>query len=260
MKVRHGTLTGTVKDGAGFYWAIDGTREGLVGLSSVHLGVSRGKAVQIWPAAGQKRATALLLQLDAGLADLLDRYRMSTLDFSEGSGYLRVKLGERVWRYDVNRSDVKWDPVSSSVVFLNNSGPFADAVLPGDYVELEAGMNGWVQHFKHESEEPERVADLAPVSTCDVYLGGFWKNGTAGLAGVQDATEKWVGKARAGSKKSGKGGKGGRKHYNEEKTLKGLSGGPFSVWMAGAKDSSKVEITYPAGKVGITAKVLKIVI
>ena len=56
MKVRPGALTGTVKDGAGFYWAVDETREGLKGLAAAYLGVrsgkrgAGGKTVQIWPA------------------------------------------------------------------------------------------------------------------------------------------------------------------------------------------------------------------
>ena len=266
MKVRHGTLTGTVQDGAGFYWAVDGSREGLVGLAAAHLGVRSGKrgeggkTVQIWPAEGQQRVTGLQLQMDASLADLMDRYQQSTEDFSKGGGYFRVKLGSRMWRFDDDRADVKWDPVSGSVLFLNNSGPFADSVLPGDYVELEAGMNGWTQHIRHASDELEQVAEFAPVSTCDVYLGGFWKNGKAGLAGIMDSKEKWVGKAAARSGSSGKGGKGGRKYYDDEETLKGLSGGPYTVWMKGPQDSCKVDITYPASTVGLTAKVLKIVI
>ena len=267
MKVRHGTLTGTVQDGAGFYWAVDGTRNGLKGLASVHLGVRSGprgdggKTVQIWPAQGQQRVTALRLELDAGLADMLERYRLATQDFTQGGGYFRVRLGSRLWRRDAGRTDVRWDAAASSVLFLYHSGPFADSVLPGDYVEIEAGMNGWTQRLRGASEELEQVAEFAPVSTCDVYLAGLWhESGRAGAAGIQDAEYNWVAQAQAWSKKSGKGGKDGRKYYNDEKTLKGLTGGPYTAWLAGPRDCGVVDITYPAGSVGMAARVLKIVI
>lgn len=267
MKVRHGTLTGTVQDGAGFYWAVDGSREGLVGLASVHLGVRSGKrgeggkTVQIWPAEGQHRVTALRLELDSALADMLERYRLATQDFTQGGGYFRVTLGSRLWRRDADRTDVRWDAAASSVLFLNNSGPFADAVLPGDFVQLEAGMNGWTQRLRSASGILEQVAEFAPVSTCDVYLAALWhESGRAGVAGIQDAEHNWVALAQAWSKKSGKGGKDGLKYYNDEKTLKGLTGGPYTAWLAGPRDSCKIDITYPAATVGMAARVLKIVI
>ena len=266
MKVRHGTLTGTVQDGAGFYWAVDGSSEGLVGLAAVHLGVRSGKrgeggkTVQIWPAEGQHRVTALRLELDSALADMLERYRLATQDFTQGGGYFRVKLGSRLWRRDADRTDVRWDAAASSVLFLNNSGPFADAVLPGDYVQLEAGMNGWTQRLRHSSEETVQVAEFAPVSTCDLYLGGFWKDGRAGGAGIQDAEGNWVEQVQARRKKSGKGGKDGYKYYDSERTRQGLTGGPYTAWMLGPLDSCKIDITYPAATVGMAARVLKIVI
>lgn len=267
MKVRLGALTGTPLDGAGCYFSLGARRQEVVGLASVQYGVRSGprgqggKVVQLWPGAGQHRVAALRLGLSDALSDQLNRYRLATQDFSRGGGFLRLVKGSRVWRRDEVKADISWDPISQSVVFHRNSGPFADTLMRGDYVELEVGMNGWqdVMVIGASLGELTCVRSFQPVSTCDVYIAGRWyKHDVPGAAGVKEVDE-WVGHVQAYSKKKSKG-KGGRKYYDKDATLRGLSGGPYTAWLYGETGCAEVRVTYPAASLGLSAKILDIVV
>lgn len=262
MKVRLGALTGELLDGAGCYFSLDGTREGVVGLASLHYGVSSGKkgaggkVVQIWPAVGSRRVVELRLGLSRGLREQVDRFRLATRDFTCGGGYLRLRSGGRLWRRDAVKSDISWRPGSGSVVFHNNTGPFADTLLQGDFVELEVGMAGWTDTMKIERTLGELTLrhTFQPVSTCDVYLAGRWfKRDVPGAAGVKEG-DAWVRMVQAYSKKKGK--KGGRKYYNQEASVRGLAGGPYTAWLYGEPGGGEIRVTYPAAALGLNAKIL----
>lgn len=265
MKIRLGALTGTPLDGAGVYFSLDGTRQGMVGLASVQFGVRSGprgqggKVVQLWPGAGQHRVAALRLSLSDALSDQLNRYRLATQDFSLGGGFLRLVKGSRVWRRDGVKADISWDPVSQSVVFHRNQGPFADTLMRGDFVELEVGMNGWtdVIGVSVSLGELTLMRTFQPVSTCDVSVVGRWYgHAVPGAAGVMEGDE-WVTHVQAYSKKKRKG---GRKYYDSGATVKGMEGGPYTAWLYGEPGCAEVRVTYPAASLGMSAKILDIIV
>lgn len=271
LKIRHGALTGTPRDGAGAYFSLDGSREGMVGLALISYGVKSGrkgeggKVVQLWPAAGQHRVTALRLALDSGLEGMLSRYALATRDFSAGGGYLRLKVGSRIWRRDAVKEEIRFDAGSSSIVFLKNSGPFADSLLRGDFVSIEVGMNGWTDTYGIPEgatfNELQNVGAFQPVSTCDVSLSTSWYGkDVPGAAYLMGADGGWIKQVQAWYKKGKKGGKGGMKFYDAADSVRGLSGGPFSVWLYGVSGTAKVSVTYPAAQMALNAKILEIIV
>ena len=270
LKIRHGALTGTPRDGAGAYFSLDSSREGAVGLALISYGVKRGrkgedgKVVQLWPAAGQHRVQALRVQMEGGLGNQLARFALSTRDFTKGGGYLRLKIGSRTWRRDAKRGDISWDGISRSLVFHNNSGPFADTLLRGDFVEIEVGMNGWVDRYDIPAGsvygELRKVGTFQPVSTCDISLFGGWVgHDVPCAAGVTGGDGEWVRKVQAWSKKKGKG-KGGRKYYDDSATLQGQTGGPYTAWLYGHPGRAYVSVSYPPASLGMSCRIVDIIV
>ena len=78
---------------------------------------------------------------------MLSRYALATREFSAGGGYLRLKVGSRIWRRDAVKEEIRFDAGSSSIVFLKNSGPFADSLLRGDFVSIEVGLFNLIRGF-----------------------------------------------------------------------------------------------------------------
>ncbi len=270
MKVRLGVLTGSPEgdDTSGVYFSLDGTREGVVGIRGIYYCLKGGevgkdaKVIQIYPGAGKVRVTGVSLRMDAAVADVLRRFGLATRDFSMGGGYMKLTIGKRVWHRNEHKSDIRWSAASNELFFLNNTGPFADSLLRGDYVQLEVGMAAWQDTYEPAAgkrlESLTRVGSFAPVTTCDVYVGANWSGGFACAAGVMNSDGEWFMKAQAYTASKKKKKKKSSRNVGQESTKRAVSGGPFSVHLMGDAGYSKVTVTYPAGMQGVTAQILDI--
>ena len=272
MKVRLGVLSGTPGsgagvDGAGAYFSLDGTREGVVGLHSIHYCVKGGetektaKTVQIWPGEGLYRITSIRLQLPDNLAENISRMGRATQNFAVKS-HLRLHIGNRLWRLDSSRADIRWDANTHTIFFLNNTGPFADVILRGDYVTLEAAMEARTSCYEPPAGKPysslTKVATFQPYTTCNIYVGADWNGNEQCAAGVMKMDGQWLVKAQ-GVTASSAGKKGGSsQNIGQEEACKGVAGGPYTIWLLGYKGHAQVRVTMPAGSCSVTAKVLEI--
>ena len=263
MKFRLGSITGTPvasagSEAAGVYFALSADRDDLVGLNAIYY-----SKIKIWPGEGLHRILSLKLAISAENANLLHKYAGATNDFRSGDAYLKVKIGNRTYTRSASKGDIQWDSNANTLLFLRNQGPWADAVLRGDYITLEFAMQGYTDTIQPQEmlEELVCVKEYAePVTTCNVYLGAQWHGDTPGAAAVADlsgsilfSVEGTV--ATSGSKKGG----GSSSHIGQETTRNGITY-PFSVWMKGYGDSRKATITYPAASGSVTCQVLDITI
>lgn len=233
-----------------------------MGLQALYYGVRDGKAVKIWPAEGKHRVKALRLDVSGELGALMSAYSVATRAFTEGNGYLRVRLGNREWRLDSGRADIAWDENGSQVVFQRGSGPWADRVLRGDFVSIECGMDGYSCMFQVGStrlSEMTQVGYCQAVSTMDIRAKGAWYgHEDAGAAGVRKSGDEWLVQRQAWSKKKNK--KGGRSYYTDEGWTRGVTGGPYPVYLYGYPGCAEVEVVYPPGMVSLNAKVLDVIV
>ena len=130
LKIRHGALTGTPRDGAGAYFTLDGSREGTVGLALISYGVKSGrkgeagKVVQLWPAAGQHRVQALRVQMEGGLGNQLA---------SDGADVLYTdvwaSMGEE-HEAELRKKVFKGYQINDSVMAAANEGSMVMHCLP----------------------------------------------------------------------------------------------------------------------------------
>lgn len=260
-------MTGSPGEGggvnsAGVYFSANGSREGVVGLAGIYYGVKGGKPVKIWPGEGLYRITALVLNLSGQLSTLLHQYAVSTNDFKAGNGSLKVSINGRVWTRNNRRSDIRWDSNANTLYFENNSGPFADFLKRGDYLNIEVRMEAWGKTLvltEDSTSEFVKVSDFNPVTTCDIYIGADWKGDIANAAAIckQDGTIAAKAEAQMASSKKKK--KGGSKKYGQEKTVQGISY-PGYIVLRGVADSKVLQsrISYPAASQSITARVMEI--
>lgn len=249
-------------DGAGVYFSLSSGRDGLQGLNAIYYGVKDGKAVKIWPGEGMYRITALVLNLADNLSSLLHQYAVSTNDFKVGNGSLKVSINGRTWTRNQKRSDIRWDSNANTLYFENNSGPFADFLKRGDYLNIDARMEAWGKTLvltEDSTSEFVKVSDFNPVTTCDIYIGADWKGDIANAAAIckQDGTIAAKAEAQMASSKKKK--KGGSKKYGQEKTVQGISY-PGYIVLRGVADSKVLQsrISYPAACQSITARVMEI--
>ena len=253
---------GSGVDGAGVYFNLGGGREGIVGLAGIYYGLKDGKAVKIWPGEGLYRITALELNLSDELSSLLNKYASSTQDFKGANGCLRMRCNGRVWTRNRNRSDIRWYSNANTLYFENNSGPFADFLKRGDYINLEVSMESWVSRLtlsKDSTEEFVRMSSFNPVTTCDIYIGADWKGDIANAAIICQQDGTITGKAEAQMSSSKKKKKGGKKKYGQEKTVKGISYAGYVALRGVADDTVLLStITYPGASQELSARVTNI--
>lgn len=284
MKVRLGVLTGSPagNEGSGAYFAFDDTREGVKGLRGIYYCTAGGEVgrdarlVRIYPGEGQCRVTGLRLRMDEGTADMVRRFGLATEDFTRPGSFLRLTVGKRVWLRNATRLDVVWQAASRELLFQDNKGPLADSLLRGDYVQIEVGMaaredvytTGDGEDFVVErpwsdDEYPQVLTQFggafAPVTTCDVYVGADWNDdGFACAAGVMNEDGSWLAHAQAYTLSTKKKKKSSSRNVGQEVELRGVTGGPFTVWLMGDRKHAKVTVSFPAGSLGVTAQILDI--
>ncbi len=261
MKFRLGAITGTPVAGegaesAGIYFARTESRDDLTQLRAVYY-----KGVKIWPGEGMYRITALKLQIDDENAKLLQKYAGASNDFMSGEAYLKVQIGKRTYSRTATQAQIQWDSGSKTLLFLNNNGPFADAVTRGEYLTLEFGMQGYQEVWQPNGNLTSLTCVkpyAEPVTTCTIYLGAQWHNRDAGAAAICDLEGNIKGAAEAyyytGKKKKGGG---GSRYVGQEKTYRGISY-PFSIWLKGYSDARKAVITYPAASGSVECMVTDI--
>lgn len=261
MKFRLGSITGTPvasagSEAAGVYFALSEERDDLVGLQAIYY-----RKIKIWPGEGMHRILSLRLRISPENSDLIRRYAASTNDFMSGDAYLKVQIGNRTYSRSASKEDIQWDSNANTLLFLNNKGPWADAVLRGDYISLEFAMQGYTETIQPQ----ETFSDLTcvkpyvePVTTCSVYLGAQWHGDTPGAAAIANSQGKIIYSVEATiSTSTSKKGGGSTSYIGQQMNFYGISY-PFSIWMLGYGDSRMAKITYPSASGGVTCQVLDI--
>lgn len=263
MKIRLGTLTGTMSDVAGDGIYLSDAGRDVRGVEAIYYGVKDGVAVKLWPGEGVNRIISLRLVMDETLAVTLTRYAEATDDFKAQGSYLRLTVGERSWMRNPTRTDIAWDAATLTLSFLNNVGPMADKILRGDYVQLEAGMSRWTQRFTPTENEPQeeltRVGYFRPVTDCTVYVAADWYRGSVQCAaGVMQPDASWLLQAQGQEAAKKKKKRGGTTRYGQELQIDGVTGGPYAVYLKGYAERCGVQVTYPANSMACSGRVVEV--
>lgn len=258
MKVRHGTLTGSLSSDTGVY--LTGDNSAPIGARGVYLGLEdgekEGRVIRLWPADNTMRVSSLVLT--GGDYRWLEGFSTTIRTGSSSLYFVRLKIGNRVWRRDETRKDIEFG--AGGIRFLRNCGPFADSVFKGQRVELELGYQTFHASTHNDVDRDdwqELRHTIRPAGTCDIVLQAGWgSNGGQGGIGIKDANGNWV-KMVEGGRVNNKG-KGGIQHFVNEEQLLGVSGGPWTVWVRGPRDASAYDVKLYATSAAMNVEISRI--
>lgn len=260
MKVRHGTLTGSLSRDTGVY--LTGDNSAPIGARGVYLGLEdgekEGRVIRLWPADNTMRVSSLVYS--GGDYEWLKGFGYTIRNGSNSAYFATLRIGNRVWRRDATRKDIEVSASARSIRFLRNSGPFADHVFKGQRMELELGYRTFTTSTANNYDRADwqpLLHTIKPAGTCDIVMQAGWgSNGEQGGIGIKDANGNWVMMVEGGRVNNK--GKGGIEHFPNEAQMLGVSGGPWDVWVRGPRDASAYEVKLYATSAAMNVEISRI--